>query len=45
VPDRGIIKRNYLADFTILKNEILVDNLLDNEIVATVKGGEIVWMK
>lgn len=45
VPDRGIIKRNYLADFAILKNEILVDNLLDNEIVATVKGGEIVWMK
>lgn len=45
IPKRGIIENQYIADFIILKKEISLDNLLDNEILAVFKGGEIVWTK
>ncbi|MGB9832118.1 MAG: amidohydrolase [Caldisericum sp.] len=45
VPNRGSIEKGKLGDIVILKNEILEDNLLNNEILSVFKGGEIAWTK
>ena len=41
----GKIERGFYAHFAVLKMPLHQNNLLDNEVVATAKGGEIVWMK
>ena len=42
---QGKIEKEYLGDFTVLKNPLKEDNLLDNNVILTAKGGEIVWTK
>jgi len=43
--NKGKIEENFLSDFVVLKKPIIEDNLLANEVLATAKGGEIVWQK
>ena len=42
---QGKIEKGYLSDFTVLKNPLKEDNLLNNAVILTAKGGEIVWKK
>lgn len=43
--DRGKIEKGYLGDFVVLKNPIKEDNILENSVILTAKGGNIVWTK